>query len=61
MELNIKEIRKRAILTQPEFAEKLGVSTNTISEWELGKKRPSIKNTRKIIEFCKNHNIPLEW
>ena len=53
----IKEIREKAILTQGEFAEKLGVALSTVSFWECGVKVPSKKNTRKILAFCKENGI----
>ena len=37
--LRIKELRKRAGLTQPELAEKLGVHETTIRRWEQEKDR----------------------
>lgn len=61
MELNIKEIRKKAMFSQEEFAKELGVTTCTVQRWESDKSKPHPKHLRKITEFCKNHNIPLEW
>ena len=37
----IKELRKRLGLTQEAFAEKLGISVNTVRRWEYGKTKPS--------------------
>lgn len=39
--MNIKKYRIRAKLKQQELADKIGVSNNTISRWELGKFAPS--------------------
>lgn len=56
----MKEIREIAMLTQKEFAKELGLSPYTIWSWENGTLYPSKKNQRKIVEFCKQHNIDLE-
>jgi DNA-binding XRE family transcriptional regulator len=46
--LLIKELRLSNRMTQKEFAEKVGVSCQTISAWENETKLPSISNCRKI-------------
>ena len=45
---DIKKIRKELLLTQAEFAEKLGVSFETVNRWENGKHAPTMKAKRKI-------------
>lgn len=47
----IKALRVSLRLTQGEFAEKLGVDLNTVSRWETGTKKPSLRNLRKIEEL----------
>ena len=47
----IKEIRLKLMLTTREFAEKLGVTQSTVSSWELGKHKISLRNMRKIKEL----------
>ena len=37
----VLEVRTRVGLSQPKFAEVLGVSTRTLQEWEQGRRRPS--------------------
>lgn len=59
MELDIKQIRTKLLLTQQEFAYELGLSIVSIQRWESGKSEPSLRNKRKIIDFCKNNNINL--
>lgn len=44
----IKEARKTAGLTQTQLAEKIGVATITIRQYELGKRQPRIEQLRKI-------------
>ena len=38
--LAVRDLRRRACLTQMEFAEKLGVPVETIRNWEQGKRAP---------------------
>lgn len=56
----IKELRKKLILSQTEFASLLGISYTTVSRWESGRHEPTIKMKRRIIDFCKQHNISLK-
>ena len=44
----IKEHRMKAGLTQQAFAEKLGVTRNTVLYWESDKKRPSVETLREV-------------
>ena len=41
-------------LSQEGFAKIIGVNQTTISQWLLGKKKPSYDN---IVSICKNFNI----
>ena len=50
--MDIKEIRQKALLTQKEFADVLGVSVGIVQRWEKGFE-PSFRYKRKILEFCK--------
>lgn len=58
--MNIKEIREKAFLTQELFAKEIGVSIVSIQKWEWGKSKPSLRNTKKIVEFCKERGINYE-
>lgn len=57
--MNIKEIRVKALLTQEEFAEEIGVSISAVRKWEIGERCPSLKQQRKLLEFCKKRKIKL--
>ena len=48
------ELRKNKKLSQEEVAEKLGVSRQTISKWELDQSLPDFD---KILPLCKLYNI----
>ena len=45
----IYELRKKANLSQEQLAEKVDVSRQTISKWELGETAPDIKQARIMI------------
>ena len=47
-EMNLLELRKQNNLTQKELAEKLNVGSNTISQYELGKRLPNAIMLKKI-------------
>lgn len=53
----IKQIRCQCLLSQEEFAKKLGVSFTTVNRWETGKSKPSFKALRTIDEYCKKENL----
>lgn len=45
---NLKYLRNKHNLTQEQFAEKLGVSRQTVAKWESGESLPDIKNCADI-------------
>lgn len=51
----IATLRKKAGLTQEDFAEKLGVTPQAVSKWEKGRNLPDIENLMMIAEII---NIP---
>lgn len=55
----IKRIRLAKGLEQNEFADAVGVSRQTISNWETGLKLPSAKNIKKILEYCEKNRIKI--
>lgn len=59
--MDTKQIRLQALMTQEEFAKALGVSTSAVVSWETGVFKPSITNKRKIVEFCKKHEISVRY
>lgn len=48
------------MLSQTEFAKKLGVSYATINRWENGHHKPVFNDQRKIAKLCKKYGIKLE-
>lgn len=57
---DIKNVRKKALLSQETFAQALGVSFTTVNRWETGKCKPSYKGMKIIDEFCKKHSIDFD-
>lgn len=59
---NIRNSRKNKNMTQKELAEQLGVSHNTISDWESGNHKPDADS---IMLLCKvlgvDANYMLDW
>jgi transcriptional regulator with XRE-family HTH domain len=45
----LHRLRELAVLTQVELAEKVEVSSITVSHWETGNKRPRVSNIRKLV------------
>lgn len=48
---NIKYLRKKENLTQEEFAERFGVSRQSVAKWESGESAPDIYKCREIAEY----------
>lgn len=47
---NIKTLRKRAGLTQEQLAQRLFVTRQTVSQWELGRTRPDVETLQKVAD-----------
>ena len=54
---NLLKARKRMNLSQEEVAEKLGVSRQTISKWELDETLPDIRQSKKLASL---YNLSLD-
>lgn len=54
--MKLKEFRKSKKITQKELAEKIGVSQQYISHWEVGRREMSVKNAKKIAEILNVKN-----
>ncbi len=54
---NILKLRKKQGLSQEQLAEKMGVTRQTISNWELGESSPDLKQAK---ELSKIFNISLD-
>ncbi len=56
----VRNMRKRALLSQEDFAKLLNVSVGTINRWENGKTKPNITAMKKIKAYCEDKCIPFE-
>ena len=56
----IKALREKLLLSQTEFAEKIGVSFATVNRWENRKHEPTYKAKRQIVSLCKKNKINME-
>lgn len=56
--ISIAACRVNARMKQKEFAEKLGVSISTVTNWELGKTEPDLSQLRIISEIS---GIPMDF
>ena len=56
--ISIAACRVNAKLKQREFAEKVGVSPATVTNWELGKTEPDLSQLRTISELS---GIPMAF
>lgn len=54
----IRECRKQKNLSQPELAESIGVSDNTISNMETGSHNIKLENIEKLADFF---NVSLDY
>lgn len=47
----IRDLRKKARLSQQALADQIGVFRNTISNWETGYSQTSLENAKKVAEY----------
>lgn len=57
---DIKRIRRKAFLTQEDFAREIGVSFATVNRWETGKAKPNLKTMKLIDDYCKRNDIDFD-
>lgn len=57
---DIKQIRRKAFMTQEDFAKEIGVSFATVNRWETGKARPNLKTMKLIDDYCKKNEIDFD-
>lgn len=55
----IRIMRKKALLSQEDFAKALNVSVGTINRWENAKTKPNITAMKKIKAFARETTSPL--
>ena len=55
MQITLKAARMNAFLTQREAAEKIGVTVDTVGNWERGKSFPDALQIKRIEEVYSVH------
>jgi DNA-binding XRE family transcriptional regulator len=53
----VKNFRKQHQLSQEQFAKRIHVTQETISNWERGKRKPTLN---AILQLCQSFNISVE-
>lgn len=49
--IRLKELRRKAKLTQIEFAKKFNIANGTVGNWESGNRQPDYKTLNEIANF----------
>lgn len=57
-ETRLKELRKKANITQVEFAKQFHISKGTIAMWETGKRQPDYESLIKLADYF---NVSLDY
>lgn len=57
---DIKRIRRKAFLSQEDFAKEVGVSFATVNRWETGKAKPALKTMKMIDTYCRKNDIDFD-
>ena len=58
MKDRIKQVRKRAGLSQTKFGERLDVSMSAVQKWEMGLNQP---DSSSIMLMCQNFGVSETW
>lgn len=56
--ISLEAVRVNANMTQKEWAERLGVSNNTVVNWEKGNTEPSLSKLREMSQLS---GIPMDF
>lgn len=54
---SVKELREKALITQTELADMLGVSFATINRYENGHHEPTMKVKRQLMKLFKKYGV----
>jgi putative transcriptional regulator len=54
----IKKVREALMLSQPEFAARVGVSVDAVRAWEHGRRHPSPRHQRAIVATTQEPTAP---
>lgn len=56
----VRQLRKKMILSQVEFAKEIGVSYPTVARWETSAFKPSIRCLKKLKPYFDKYGIDME-
>ena len=56
--ISLEAVRVNAKMTQKEWAERLGVSNNTVVNWEKGNTEPSLSKLREMSQLS---GVPMDF
>ena len=59
MKLTLEACRVNVQASVKEMAKAVGVSEDTVYNWEKGKYAPTAKNMQKILDFFASKNFPI--
>lgn len=54
---SVKKLREKMLLTQTEFAKKLGVSFASVNRWENAEHEPTMKVKRELMKLMKKYKV----
>lgn len=60
MKLTLKSCRVNVNASAAEMAKAIGVTEDTIYNWESGKYAPTAKNIQKILDFYASKDFPIQ-
>ena len=60
LKLTLKACRVNVNASAAEMANAIGVTEDTVYNWESGKYSPTSKNMQKILDFFASRNFPIE-
>ena len=60
MKLTLKSCRVNVNASAAEMAKAVGVTEDTIYNWETGKYAPTAKNIQKILDFFASKGFPIQ-
>lgn len=60
MKLTLKSCRVNVNASAAEMAKAVGVTEDTVYNWESGKYAPTAKNMQKILDFFASKNFPVQ-
>jgi DNA-binding XRE family transcriptional regulator len=57
----VKEIRMRCLISQKELAEWVDTDQTSISYYEMGKRNPTLRTMKKMIDVANKHGMNIKY